>query len=219
MFAAACTQKPAEPTQTVPVQPAAAPAPAQAALLAPEKATEQAPAVFKVGFATTKGDFVVEVHRDWAPHGADRFYNLIKLGYFDDTSFFRDVAGFMVQFGLNGSPEVNAKWHAANIPDDPAAGQSNKRGFITFATAGPNTRTTQVFINFGDNESLDGMGFTPFGKVASGMEVVDSLYSGYGDGAPQGMGPAQDRIQNEGNAYLKRDFPKLDYLKTARLSQ
>jgi peptidyl-prolyl cis-trans isomerase A (cyclophilin A) len=218
MFAAACTQKPAEPTQTAPVQSAAAPAPVQAALLAPEKATEQAPAVFKVGFATTKGDFVVEVHRDWAPHGADRFYNLIKLGYFDDTAFFRVIEGFMVQFGINGSPQVNAKWQDASIGDDPVK-QSNKHGFITYATKGPNTRTTQLFINYGDNASLDGQGFTPFGQVTVGMDVVESLYKGYGEGAPNGMGPDQNRIQNEGNAYLKRDFPKLDYIKTARLSQ
>jgi peptidyl-prolyl cis-trans isomerase A (cyclophilin A) len=123
----------------------------------------------------------------------------------------------MVQFGIHGSPQVSAKWRDANIPDDPAAGQSNKRGAITFATAGPNTRTTQLFINYADNASLDGMGFTPFGQVVDGMSVVDSLYKGYGEGAPQGRGPDQGRIQSEGNAYLKQDFPQLDYIKAARL--
>ena len=216
MFAAACTQKSAEPTQPAPTQPAAAQTPA--ALLAPEKATEPAPAVFKVKFATTKGDFMVEVHRDWAPHGADRFYNLVKLGFYDDAAFFRAIAGFMVQFGINGLPEVSAKWQDANIPDDPAK-ESNKRGFITYATRGPNTRTTQLFINYGDNGALDGQGFTPFGQVLEGMDVVENLYKGYGEGAPQGMGPDQDRIQHEGNAYLKKDFPQLDYIKTARLVQ
>jgi len=217
MFAAACTQKSAEPNQAVPAQPAAASD--QAALLAPEKATEPAPAVFKAKFATTKGDFVIEVHRDWAPRGADRFYNLVKLGFFDDAAFFRAINGFMVQFGIHGSPQVSAKWRDANIPDDPAAGQSNKRGAVTFATAGPNTRTTQLFINYGDNANLDGMGFTPFGLVVEGMDVVDNLYKGYGEGAPQGRGPDQGRLQSEGNAYLKQDFPQLDYIKTARLAQ
>jgi peptidyl-prolyl cis-trans isomerase A (cyclophilin A) len=236
MLAAGCTRKPAQPSQEVTTQPSpavSAPAPAaaaqapvapgaaadQSALLSPEKATEQAPAVFRAKFSTTKGDFTVEVHREWAPRGADRFYNLVKIGYFDDIAFFRAIQGFMVQFGIHGSPAVSAKWREANIPDDPAAGQSNAPGYITFATAGPNTRTTQVFINYGNNASLDGMGFTPFGKVVEGMETVNHLYQGYGEGAPQGMGPDQGRVQMEGNAYLKRDFPQLDYVKTARLAQ
>jgi peptidyl-prolyl cis-trans isomerase A (cyclophilin A) len=224
MFAAACARESAQPTQPAPTQPAAAQAPAaapdQAALMSPASATAQAPAVFKAKFATTKGDFVIEVHRDWAPHGADRFYNLVKIGFFDDAAFFRAIDGFMVQFGIHGSPQVSAKWRDANIPDDPAAGQSNKRGAVTFATAGPNTRTTQLFINYGDNgASLDGQGFTPFGQVTDGMSVVDSLYKGYGEGAPQGRGPDQGRVQSEGNAYLKTDFPQLDYIKTARLAQ
>jgi len=226
---AACTQKPAEPPAVPPAQPAAAaPAPAPAAqpageaakdvLLAPEKATAQAPDVFKAKFSTTKGDFTIEVHRDWAPHGADRFYNLVKLGYFDDAAFYRDVAGFMVQFGINASPQVNAKWMNANIPDD-AVKQSNTRGMITFATAGPNTRTTELFINFGNNASLDGMGFSPFGQV-QGMEVVDSLYNGYGDMPQQGgRGPDPGQIKMQGNAYLKGQFPQIDYIKTARLVQ
>ena len=209
MFAAACSQKAPEPTPAASAQPAAAPAAAQ----------DQTPAVFKAKFTTTKGDFIIEVHRDWAPRGADRFYGLLKQGFFQDLAFFRVIEGFMVQFGIHGDPAVSAKWRDANIPDDPAAGHSNSRGMVTFATAGPNTRTSQMFINFGNNGNLDGMGFTPFGQVVEGMEVVDSLYKGYGEGAPQGMGPDQGRVQNEGNAYLKRDFPKLDYIKSAQLSQ
>ena len=190
-----------------------------ATLLAPEKANAQAPKEFKAKFVTTKGEFVIEVHRDWAPRGADRFYNLVKAGYFDGVGFFRVVSGFMVQFGIQGSPEVNGKWREAKIDDDPAAGQSNSRGMVTFATAGPNTRTTQVFINFGNNARLDGMGFTPFGKVVKGLEVVDGLYAGYGEGAPGGRGPNQGRLNAEGNAYLKSDFPQLDYVKKATISK
>jgi len=219
MILAACAPKAAQSSVETPAMSSstAAPAAANAALLAPELATATAPAVFQAKFATTKGDFTVEVHRDWAPNGADRFYNLVKIGYFDNIAFFRDIAGFMVQFGIHGSPDVNAKWHNANIPDDPAVGQSNKRGFVTFATAGPNTRTTQLFVNFSDNGMLDSQGFTPFGQVVSGMEVVDGLYNGYGEGAPQGRGPDQGRLQGEGNTYLAKDFPLLDYVKTARL--
>ena len=125
----------------------------------------------------------------------------------------------MVQFGINGSPEVNAKWREARIPDDPPAGQSNARGMLSFAMAGPNTRTTQLFVNYGNNARLDSMGFTPFGKVVSGMEIVDGLYKGYGEGAPAGAGPEQGRAQSEGNAYLKKDFPKLDYSQTASIEK
>jgi len=187
------------------------------ALMFPEKAIAKAPPVFKVRFTTTKGVFEVEAHRDWAPNGADRFYNLVKAGFYDECAFFRVIQGFMVQFGINGNPKVAAKWQNANIPDDQAAGHSNKPGMVTFATAGPNTRTTQLFINYGDNARLDYMGFTPFGQVVKGMDVVEKIYNGYGEGAPQGMGPAQDRIQKEGNAYLGKDFPKLDYIKSAVL--
>lgn len=186
-------------------------------LLAPEKANEKAPKTFKARFKTTKGEFVIEVQRDWSPNGADRFYNMVKSGYLDDAAFFRNVSGFMVQFGINGRPEVSGKWRGAMIQDDPSAGQSNTRGMVTFAMAGPNTRTTQVFISFGNNVRLDTMGFTPFGKVTEGMGVVDKLYNGYGDGAPYGSGPEQGRIQAEGNAFLKKDFPLLDYIQTARL--
>ena len=184
----------------------------------PAGLNEKAPAVYKAKFDTSKGTFVLEVHRDWAPNGADRFYNLVKNGFYDEVRFFRVLEGFMAQFGIHGDPSISRVWRDANIKDDPAK-QSNARGTITFATAGPNTRTTQVFINYGDNAGLDGQGFSPFGKVISGMEVVDSLYDGYGEGAPRGDGPDQGRIQSLGNAYLEKQFPKLDYVKTATIVQ
>ncbi|OHB77026.1 MAG: hypothetical protein A2Z34_08795 [Planctomycetes bacterium RBG_16_59_8] len=174
------------------------------------------PAAYKVTFATSKGEFVIEVHREWAPHGADRFYELVQAKFYDDCRFFRVLSGFMAQFGINGDPQTMSRWREAPIPDDRVT-QSNTRGMVTFATAGPNTRTTQLFINYGNNSRLDGMGFSPFGKVVEGMNVVDLLYSGYGEGAPSGRGPDQGRLQSEGNAYLIEDFPKLDDIKTARL--
>ncbi len=161
---------------------------------------------------------MVEVRRAWAPKGADRFYNLVRAGYYDDVAFFRVISNFMVQFGINGDPQVNAAWRDARVSDDPVK-QSNVRGMVTFATSGPDSRTTQVFVNFKDNSRLDGMGFAPFGKVVEGMSVVDSLYSGYGEGAPRGMGPDQGRAQGEGNVYLRSSFPELDYVKTARLAK
>jgi peptidyl-prolyl cis-trans isomerase A (cyclophilin A) len=182
----------------------------------PARLTATAPETFKAVFNTTKGRVVIEVTRSLAPNGADRFYNLVRSGYFTDLAFFRVVPGFMCQFGIHGDPAVSAKWRDANINDDPVKG-SNTRGTITFATAGPNTRTTQLFINFGDNVSLDGQGFAPFGKVIEGMAVVDKINSEYGDGAPFGRGPDQSRIQGEGNAYLKKDFPNLDYIKSASI--
>lgn len=178
----------------------------------PANATATAPETFKARFKTTKGDIVIEGHRSWSPLGADRFYNLVKIGYFKDVAFFRVINGFMAQFGIHGDPQISAQWRPARINDDPKAGQSNARGTVSFAMAGPNTRTTQFFINFANNANLDGMGFTPLGKVVEGMEVVDSIYDGYGEGAPRGMGPDQGRIQMEGNAYLKKDFQKLDYI-------
>jgi peptidyl-prolyl cis-trans isomerase A (cyclophilin A) len=197
----------------------AAQAPARAGDLSnPASLNEKAPAVYQAKFDTSKGAFVIEVHRDWAPNGADRFYNLVKNGFYNDVRFFRVLEGFMAQFGINGDPSLSAVWRNANIKDDPVK-QSNTRGMITFATAGPNTRTTQVFINFGDNAGLDGQGFSPFGKVVSGMDVVDSLYGGYGEGAPNGAGPDQGRVQSQGNAYLEKSFPKLDYVKTATIVQ
>jgi len=185
-------------------------------LVNPAALHEQAPPDYKVKFDTSKGPFVIEVHRDWAPVGADRFYNLVKNGFFNNARFFRVISGFMVQFGINADPAISAQWRTARINDDPVR-QSNKRGLITYAMAGPNTRTTQVFINFADNARLDSQGFAPFGQVVSGMNVVDGLYSGYGEGAPAGGGPEQGRIQSEGNAYLMTAFPKLDYIKTATI--
>ncbi len=185
-------------------------------LVGPEKATAKPPAVFKVKFKTTKGDFVVTAHRDWAPGGAQRFYNLVKIGFFDNSAFFRVIDGFMVQFGLAATAAMNDKWKDANLEDDPQK-EHNTRGYLSFAMAGPNTRTTQMFINFADNTRLDAMGFAPFGQVTSGMEVVDQLYKGYGEGAPMGQGPNQEKIQAQGNDYLKTDFPKLDYIKSAKI--
>jgi len=183
----------------------------------PAMAKDKAPAVYKAKFVTTKGDFTVEVHRDWAPEGADRFYNLVKMGYFTDIAFFRVIKGFMVQFGIHGDPKVASQWRNAHIPDDPTGKQSNTKGMVTFATAGPNTRTTQIFINYGNNANLDNMGFAPFGKVVDGMKVVDDIEGMYGEGAPGGRGPSQGRVQSEGNTYLKKDFPKLDYIKSASI--
>ena len=190
---------------------------AQAANLGdPSSLKEKAPAVYKAKFDTSKGIFVIEVHRAWAPNGADRFYNLVKSGFYNDVRFFRVVSGFMVQFGISGNPDVSAVWREARIPDD-SVNESNQRGYVTFATGGPNTRTTQVFINFGNNFMLDGQGFAPFGQVVSGMNVVDALYSAYGESAPRGKGPEQGRVQAQGNAYLNTDFPKLDYIKKATI--
>jgi peptidyl-prolyl cis-trans isomerase A (cyclophilin A) len=182
----------------------------------PAKLNTKAPESFKAKFETTKGNFTVEVTRSLAPNGADRFYNLVRSGYFNDLAFFRVIAGFMCQFGIHGDPKVSAAWRSAQIPDDPVKA-SNTRGAITFATAGPNTRTTQLFINFGDNAGLDKMGFSPFGKVVEGMEVVDKINNEYGEGAPRGRGPDQGRVQMEGNAYLKKAFPNLDYIKSASI--
>jgi len=182
----------------------------RASLLNPASLTAKAPAVFKAKFTTTEGDFVVEVHRDWAPHGADRFYNLVRNGYFTNAAFFRVVKGFVVQFGLSANPAVNKVWHTATIQDDPVV-QSNKRGSLVFATAGPNTRTTQLFINYVDNARLDGMGFAPFGTVVEGMDVVDKIFPGYRES------PRQDLIADQGDAYLKANFPMMDKIKLARI--
>jgi peptidyl-prolyl cis-trans isomerase A (cyclophilin A) len=185
-------------------------------LMNPVSLRAKAPDVFKVQFATTKGDFVVEVHRDWAPLGADRFYNLVQAGFFTDAAFFRAIKDFMVQFGLSAKPAVNLAWDKTEIKDDPVK-QSNKRGYLTFAKTGaPNSRTTQLFINLKDNAFLDSTGFAPFGEVTSGMEVVDQLYTGYGD-APRG--PDQGRIGAEGKAYLDKNFPMLDSIKSAKIAQ
>jgi peptidyl-prolyl cis-trans isomerase A (cyclophilin A) len=204
---AGCKDKTPPPT---PPSGAAVPAPL------PTPADAASPGSFRVKFATTKGDFTVEVTRAWAPKGADRFYRLVSEGYFKDVRFFRVLPGFMAQFGMSGNPALNAKLDSLRIPDDPVT-QSNKRGMLTFATSGPNTRSNQFFINYGDNVSLDPQGFSPFGKVLEGMKAVDALYSGYGEGAPNGMGPSQDSIAIKGNEYLQRAFPKLDYIKSATL--
>ena len=211
------TAKPAPPKPTTqkpaPKAAGAKPAAPSAALRTPSKLTETAPAVYNVTFDTTAGPFVVQVTRAWAPKGADRFYNLVKHGYYDAGRFFRVVPGFMVQFGIHGDPKIQEPWREANIQDDPVV-QSNKRGFITFAKSSmPNSRTTQVFINFRDNSPLDRDGFAPFGQVISGMEIVDKINAEYGEG------PQQPRIQMEGNAYLSKAFPRLDYVKSAKLSK
>jgi len=187
-------------------------------LLQPKSAslTQTAPATFKVKFETTKGDFVVESQREWAPLGVDRFYNLVKNGYYDGVCFFRVISGFMAQFGIHGDPKVSAAWRPERIQDDPVK-QSNKRGYLSYATAGPNTRTTQLFINYADNSRLDQMGFAPIARVVEGMDVVDRLYSDYGEGQPQGKGPNQGRLQTEGSAYLGKDFPQLDCIKKATI--
>jgi peptidyl-prolyl cis-trans isomerase A (cyclophilin A) len=198
----------------VPLPPAAQHTPQD---LDPSLATAHAPEVFLAAFTTSKGEFVVEVHRAWAPNAADRFYNLVKLGFYDDTRFFRAIPDFMVQFGLPGDPQVAAKWKSAPFADDPVV-ESNLRGFVSFARTGqPNSSSTQIFIAFENHAGLDASGFAPFGKVARGMEVVDDLYKGYGEGAPNGSGPDQHRIEGEGNAYLDRDFPKLDRILSTRI--
>jgi len=175
---------------------------------------QQAPDSFRARFSTTKGDFVIAVHRVWAPHGVDRFYNLVRSGFYDDVRFFRVIPGFMAQFGIHGDTAVTAAWRVRAIADDPVR-QTNGRGMVTYATAGPGTRTTQIFINFGDNNRLDASGFAPFGQVVAGMEVVDALYGGYGEGAPNGRGPDQFRLNVEGEKYLARQFPKLDKINRA----
>lgn len=190
----------------------------QSALLNPASLNVQAPDVYYAKFDTTKGAFVIKVTRDWAPIGADRFYNLVKNGFFNDASFFRVIPGFIVQFGISADPKVSAVWHGADIPDDPVK-QSNAAGTVTFATAGPDTRTTQVFINLADNQMLDSQGFAPFGAVTEGMDIAKSFYSGYGEGAPQGNGPDQHLIESQGEAYLAANFPNLDHIKSATVSQ
>jgi peptidyl-prolyl cis-trans isomerase A (cyclophilin A) len=181
-------------------------------LTKPALFTERAPDAFRAMFDTTKGPFVIEVHRQWAPRGADRFYNLVKNGFYDDSRFFRVLDHVMAQVGMSASSEIQAAWDKALIKDDPLRG-SNKRGFVSFATAGPDTRSTQFFINLRDNPAFDRQNSVPFGEVTSRMDVVDALYSGYGDGAPRGQGPDQSLIRARGNAYLTREFPKLDYVK------
>lgn len=183
------------------------------ALLRPAMLGEIAPDSYQAKFSTTRGEFTVTVTRSWAPIGADRFYNLIKHHYYDNASFFRVVPGFVAQFGISAFPPVSAAWQHANLKDDPVT-QSNKRGTLTFATAGPNTRTTQIFINLKDNSGLDAQGFSPFGVVdGKGMNVVDMFYDQYGDAA----GPDQDQTTKQGKPYLDKGWPKLDSIKSASL--
>jgi len=180
-------------------------------LLDPWLARDDAPDNFRVRFETTKGDFLVDVHRDWAPHGAERFYNLVRIGYYTDCAFYRVTPQF-AQFGFNGEPPVNAAWATSFIAVDRPR-YSNRRGFVSFAQMGsPERRTTQIFVNKVDNTYLDRQ-FPPIGEVVEGMEVVDALHDGYGDAAPTGTGPVQSRILYEGNEYLKKEFPELDYIK------
>jgi peptidyl-prolyl cis-trans isomerase A (cyclophilin A) len=201
LISVACKDKttPAPPSEAAVTTPLTRPAPDAAS-----------PESFRVKFETTKGPVTVEVTRAWAPKGADRFYRLVSEGYFKDLRFFRVLPGFMAQFGLSGDPALNAKMDSLQIPDDPVT-QSNTRGMVTFATAGPNTRTNQFFINYGNNASLDSQGFSPFGRVVDGMKAVDAVYSGYGEA------PSQDLIEKQGNEYLQRAFPKLDYIKSATI--
>lgn len=176
----------------------------------PKAESKPAPDQFRVKFECSCGDFVVEVNREWAPNGVDRFHDLVSQGFYNECRFFRVVPGFVVQFGMNGDPAVHAKWQDAVIKDDKVT-QSNKRGYITFASRGPDTRTSQVFINFDDNERLDGLGFAPFGKVVEGMDVVDKINAQYGQKPDQGL------ITEKGNEYLKSEFPKMDFVKKATI--
>jgi peptidyl-prolyl cis-trans isomerase A (cyclophilin A) len=195
--------------QAPPPAPAAAPAPN---LMNPATLKATAPDLFRVKFATTHGDFVVEVHRAWAPLGADRFYNLVVNNFFTDAAFFRYVPNFIVQFGLPANPAIGRVWQSANIKDDPVK-HGNTKGTLVFATAGPNTRTTQFFINFADNTPLDAQGFAAFGQVVSGMNIAEGLYSGYGEKPDQGA------ITAQGKAYLDKNFPKIDSIKSATIEE
>jgi len=195
---------------------AAAPAPAAAkpSLKDPASVKAKAPETFQAKFETTQGDFVVSVTRAWSPNGADRFYTLVKNGFFDGVKFFRVVPGFVVQFGIHGDPALASLWLESNIQDDPVV-SSNKRGYITFAkSSAPNSRSTQIFINLQDNTRLDGMGFAPFGKIDdAGMAIVDKLYGGYGEQLTQ----LQQQIAAQGNAFLEKSYPKLDAIKKATI--
>jgi peptidyl-prolyl cis-trans isomerase A (cyclophilin A) len=203
---------PAETKPAAGAPAATAPAAKAGNLLKPATLNEKAPEKYEVKFKTTRGDFTLLVKRAWSPLAADRFYNLVKAHFYDDAAFFRVVPGFVVQFGISAKPAVSSAWKHTEIADDPVT-QTNKRGTLSFATAGPNTRTTQIFINLKDNPRLDGMGFSPFAVVeGDGMNVVEMMYEGYGDNA----GPDQDQIEKQGSPYLKKGWPKLDYIVSAR---
>lgn len=182
-----------------------------AAFAQQEDQMEKAPENFRVKFETSKGDFVIEVNRSWSPNGADHFYQLVKSGFYDGTRFFRVVPGFMVQFGIAGDPQVQAKWREKAITDDRVT-QSNRKGYVTFAKTGrPNSRTTQIFINYADNSFLDNQGFSPFGRVVEGMDVVEKINAEYRER------PDQSQIQRRGNEYLNAEFPRLDYIEKAQI--
>jgi len=183
---------------------------------APPAAPVKPPELYKVKFTTSKGDFAVEVHRDWAPRGADHFFELIQTRFYDGVRFHRVVRGFVCQFGINGNPKTQQLWGSDGIPDDPVK-QKNKRGTISYAKLGPNSRTTQVFINLADNAILDTTGFAPFGQVTEGMDVVSKLYFAYGEVAPRGGGPDPTQIELRGNTYLDRTYPRLDSILRATL--
>ena len=185
------------------------------AMLDPSQATEEAPAVFRAKFATTKGDFIVEAHRDWSPNGVDRFYNLIKIGYFKDIVIFRAIPKFMWQFGIHGDPNVNEKWAESKIKDDPSKPSiSNTEGYLTFAKTGaPNSRSVQFFVNLGSNGFLDKQGFTPFAKVINGMDVVRKVNTEYGENSPE----VQRSFQQLGNDYILKKYPNLDKIASVTL--
>lgn len=208
VLAQTATKAPSPKVSTAPK--AAAPAPD---LMNPASLNRTAPSIFRVKLATTKGDIVLELTRSWAPRGVDRFYNLVRAGFFTDCPFYRVMPNFMAQFGISAKPEVNRAWSKANIPDDPRNMQSNKRGKLTFATTGqPGSRSNTLFINIGDNAYLDNQGFVPIGEVAEGMEHVDMLYNGYGDTSPQ-----QFAFENGGKAFVDKTYPKLDRILTATI--
>ena len=182
----------------------------------PDSLAKPAPDSFRVEFTTSKGRFVIESVRAWAPVGVDRFYYLASHRYYNGNRFFRNLRGFLAQFGIHGDPKVNAAWVDRTLPDD-SVRQSNLRGYVSYAMGGPNTRSTQLFINKSDNDHLDAMGFAPIGRVVEGMHVVDALYEGYGEGPPGGLGPDQGRIMDQGNRYLRSFFPRLDSIITTRV--
>ncbi len=201
--------------QAPPAKTAHKPAPRPNPLLNPYGFRAVAPPVYRVRLTTTHGDFTVEVNRAWAPLGADRFYNMVRSRYLNNSSFYRIAPGFIVQFGMAADPAVNSAWDKAPIKDD-SVKQSNKRGTLVFATSGPNSRTTQLFINLRDNTMLDSQGFAAFGTVTEGMDIVDGLYSGYGEIKEMGgHGPSQAQAGKLGKPYLDKDFPKLDSVKSA----
>lgn len=188
-------------------------------LLVPEMARAVAPDEFRARFETTRGVFVIEATRNWSPHGVDRLYNLVKIGFFEDAAFFRVVKDFIAQFGLHGNPEVNRRWAEFTFPDDPPGPESNLRGTISFAQSGPRTRTTQLFVNLKDNADLDSAGFLPVARVIEGMATLDSVYAGYGELYPKGKGPRYKLLNLRGNSYLKLQFPKMDYIRRTVLLQ